>query len=41
MIERGDGPRLALEAIREALFRDLDGDDAIQARVARLVDLAL
>ena len=46
MIQAGDGPRLALEAL--AAFRligkmdgkNLDGDDAIQAGIPGAVDLA-
>ena len=46
MIERGDDARFALEALAEVRIgsqgrgEDLDGDDAIEAGVARLVDLA-
>ena len=46
MVERGDGARLALEAcpqvriVSDVARQDLDRDRAIEARVARLVDLA-
>ena len=46
MVERRDGARFALEALAElgiggeCVGQDLDRDDAIEPRVARLVDLA-
>jgi hypothetical protein len=40
VIERGDGARFALEAVAVPRRQLLDGDDAIEARVAGLVDLA-
>ena len=46
MIQRGDGARLALEALAgvrivgDVRGQDLDRDGAIESRVARLVDLA-
>jgi hypothetical protein len=40
VVERGDGPRLALETLSELLVRSLDGDLATQARVLRQVDFA-
>ena len=40
MIQAGDGPRLALEALGKAAGAYLDGDGAIQAGVARPEDLA-
>src|SRR5262249_8271276 len=46
MVEAGDGPRLALEprsdlgVRREVRGKHLHRDDAIEARVARAVDLA-
>src|SRR5262249_55563271 len=40
VVERGERLGLALEALAERAFDGLDGDGAIEARVARLVDLA-
>ena len=46
MLERGDGPRFALEPLTEIGVggerrgQDFDGDEAIEPDVARLVDLA-
>ena len=40
MVQGGHRVRLALEALRELLFGNLDGDDAIQSRVASLIDLS-
>jgi hypothetical protein len=40
MVERGHGHRFLSEAAAESPFGDLDGDVAVEARVARLVDLA-
>src|SRR5450759_5368689 len=40
MIQRGDSSRLALEAVGELLLGDLDGDRAVQPRVARSVHVA-
>jgi hypothetical protein len=40
MVQRSDGMRLALEALAEAVVAFLDGDGAVQARVARLPDFA-
>src|SRR5215467_10171782 len=36
MVERRDCPGFALESFAELLTRSLDGDDAIEPRVARL-----
>ncbi len=38
MIQRGDGPRLLLEALGELFVGDFDGYNAVQPRVAGLVD---
>src|SRR5229473_1446019 len=40
MIQRGNGARLALEALAEFVLKDLDGDDAVQARVESTIHLA-
>ena len=40
MIQRRHGARFALEAFGELLLGDLDGDDAVEPRVARLPHLA-
>jgi len=40
MVQRGDGVRFALEALGKLLIGNFDGDDAIQSRVAGLVDFA-
>ena len=40
MIERGDDSRFALEAFGEIFFRDFDGYDAVETRVAGFVDFA-
>jgi len=40
MIQRGDGAGFPLEALAEILVRNLDGDGAIEARVARTIHLA-
>ena len=40
MVERGDGTGFTLEALAELGFGSLQGDDAIQARVAGLPHLA-
>jgi len=40
VIERRDGPRLALEPAAELRFRNLDCDDAVEASIGCLVDLA-
>src|SRR5215469_6381542 len=40
MIQRRDGARLALEALGEFALGDLQRDDAVQARIAGLVNLA-
>jgi hypothetical protein len=37
MVQGGDRVRFALEALRELLVGNLDGDGAIQSRVASLV----
>jgi hypothetical protein len=37
MVQPGNGARLALEAVVERRQAFLDGDDATEARVARLV----
>src|SRR5450755_2680557 len=40
MIERRDGVSFLLETRRVLALQALDGDDAVEARVARLVDLS-
>jgi hypothetical protein len=40
MIQAGDGPRLALEALSEVTCADFDSYGAIEAGVARAKDLA-
>ena len=40
MIERSDGVSFLLETRRVLALQSLDGDDAVEARVARLVDLS-
>jgi hypothetical protein len=40
VVQRGDGAGLALESLGELLLQDLDGDDAIEAGIAGLVDVA-
>ena len=40
MVQAGDRMRLALEALVERRQAFLDGDDTIEAGIARLVDLA-
>jgi hypothetical protein len=40
MIQGRDGASFALETLTELGLRDFDRDDAIKARVTRLVDLA-
>ncbi len=35
MIQRRNGPSFALEALAVRGFEDLDGDDAVEARIAR------
>jgi hypothetical protein len=40
VVQCGDRARLAREAFRELGRRDLDGDVAIESRVARAIDLA-
>ena len=39
MIQPGDGARLELEAVAEALTANFDGDGSGQARVARAIHL--
>jgi hypothetical protein len=40
MVQRGSDTRLALEALGELLFGNLDGDLTVQPRISRGVDLA-
>ncbi len=40
MIQRRDGPSLALEPLREGFLRHLDRDDAVEASVTSFVDVA-
>ena len=40
MIERGDRVGFAFEPLAESLGGDLDRDDAVQARIARFVNVA-
>ena len=40
MIQRGDCTGLTGEAFGELVFGDFDGDDAVQVRVAGLIDVA-
>jgi hypothetical protein len=40
MIQRGDGPRLTLKALRKSFFGNLDGNGSIETRVAGLVHFA-
>jgi hypothetical protein len=40
LVERGDGARLALEAFAEEAVTLLDGDHAVQTRIARLPHFA-
>ena len=40
VVERGDGARFLLEAVRVGAVQHLDGDRPAQPRVRRLVDLA-
>src|SRR5262245_10568616 len=40
MIQRRNRPRFPLEAIAEPRFRQLDGDNPVEARLASLVNLA-
>ena len=40
MIQRRDGARFPLEALAEILVRNLDGDGAIEAHIARTIYLA-
>jgi hypothetical protein len=40
MVQRGNGVRLAFEALGELFRGNLDGDSAVEARIARLVHLA-
>ena len=40
VVEGGDGTGFALEALGELVFGDLDGDAALEACVARFVNLA-
>jgi|ERR1022692_4818030 hypothetical protein len=39
MIQRGDGAGSMLEAFAELFVRGLDGDNAVEPSIARLVDL--
>jgi hypothetical protein len=41
MIQRGDGPRFFFESRAVFGFQPLDGDDAIEARVAGFPDFGL
>lgn len=38
MIQRRHGARLAFEPLRKSGLRYFDGDDAVEARIARLID---
>ena len=40
MVQRCDRARFAIEALRELIFRNLDGDDAVQPCVACLPHFA-
>ena len=40
VVQRGDGPRFALEPFTELLSGDLDGDVAPGSRVVRAIDLS-
>ena len=40
MIQRGDGAHFAIETIAETLGRNLDGDLAAHARIARAIHLS-
>jgi hypothetical protein len=40
MVQRRDGARLAFETLGELALGDLQRDDALQSRIARLVHLS-
>jgi hypothetical protein len=40
MVQGGDSVRFALESFGELFFGNLDGDNAVQSRVAGFVDFA-